>query len=337
MSSSLNHERHARPDHKKPGNLVVHSLQTHDFDQLALAFHRWNLQFRQLSSGPFDGELHFAQAGGIQVVQVTVNQVVQARGGQVPGSYGFVPITTTNAEALWRGTKQQPGQIVVHGPGQEIDHRTSRAYSTTLVSVDAELLRSVFATLQGFELEETLAKRLAIATAPATSSGLLARLQNVLNRLLAQPGLPAQPFAQRMFEVECARWLVQAIGTPEAFSRPDTRSANRRLVVRRVDDYMQANIHEPLTILDFCKEGHASERTLHYAFHEVFGMSPMAYFKAQRLNCVRQALKTAEFADDRTVAEIAQHWGFWHTGNFAADYRRLFGELPSQTFVSGRR
>jgi AraC family ethanolamine operon transcriptional activator len=30
------------------------------------------------------------------------------------------------------------------------------------------------------------------------------------------------------------------------------------------------------------------------------------------------------------VREIAQRWGFWHTGEFAAAYRRLFGELPSQ-------
>jgi AraC family ethanolamine operon transcriptional activator len=32
------------------------------------------------------------------------------------------------------------------------------------------------------------------------------------------------------------------------------------------------------------------------------------------------------------VHEIARRWGFWHIGEFAADYRRLFGELPSQTF-----
>jgi AraC family ethanolamine operon transcriptional activator len=31
------------------------------------------------------------------------------------------------------------------------------------------------------------------------------------------------------------------------------------------------------------------------------------------------------------VHEVAQRWGFWHTGEFAADYCRLFGELPSQT------
>jgi AraC family ethanolamine operon transcriptional activator len=55
----------------------------------------------------------------------------------------------------------------------------------------------------------------------------------------------------------------------------------------------------------------------------------MAYFKTSRLNEVRQELKVAPAGT--TVREIAQHWGFRHTGEFAADYRRLFGELPSQT------
>lgn len=31
------------------------------------------------------------------------------------------------------------------------------------------------------------------------------------------------------------------------------------------------------------------------------------------------------------VTDIANDWGFWHMGQFAADYRELFGELPSQT------
>jgi hypothetical protein len=39
----------------------------------------------------------------------------------------------------------------------------------------------------------------------------------------------------------------------------------------------------------------------------------MAYFQAVRLNSVRQELRTA--ADTVTVHEIAQRWGFWHTGS----------------------
>jgi AraC family ethanolamine operon transcriptional activator len=45
---------------------------------------------------------------------------------------------------------------------------------------------------------------------------------------------------------------------------------------------------------------------------------------------VRQELKVAP-AGTASVREIARRWGFWHTGEFAADYRRLFGELPSET------
>ena len=31
------------------------------------------------------------------------------------------------------------------------------------------------------------------------------------------------------------------------------------------------------------------------------------------------------------VVDIANAWGFWHSGQFAADYKQLFGELPSTT------
>jgi hypothetical protein len=44
----------------------------------------------------------------------------------------------------------------------------------------------------------------------------------------------------------------------------------------------------------------------------------------------QQDLKAADPAT-QTVAVIADHWGFWNTGNIAADCQRLFGELPSQT------
>jgi AraC family ethanolamine operon transcriptional activator len=93
---------------------------------------------------------------------------------------------------------------------------------------------------------------------------------------------------------------------------------------------MRAHLGVPLSVLNLCRELAVSERTLHYAFQEVRSLSPMAYFQARRLNAVRQELKAAD-AGTATVHEIARRWGFFHTGEFAAAYRRLFGELPSQT------
>jgi AraC family ethanolamine operon transcriptional activator len=36
-------------------------------------------------------------------------------------------------------------------------------------------------------------------------------------------------------------------------------------------------------------------------------------------------------APESRVADIAIRWGFWHMGQFARDYRAMFGELPSET------
>ena len=93
---------------------------------------------------------------------------------------------------------------------------------------------------------------------------------------------------------------------------------------------MALHLPRPLMVRDLCAEFDVSERTLEYAFQEEFGLTPMAYFKVRRLHAVRQALKEAG-PQSTTVHEIAQRWGFWHTGGFAADSRRLFGELPSET------
>ena len=33
------------------------------------------------------------------------------------------------------------------------------------------------------------------------------------------------------------------------------------------------------------------------------------------------------------ITDVANNWDFWHMGQFAADYRKLFGELPSETLA----
>ena len=45
---------------------------------------------------------------------------------------------------------------------------------------------------------------------------------------------------------------------------------------------------------------------------------------------VRKLLRIAE-PKRFSIADAANRWGFWHMGQFTADYRELFGELPSKT------
>ncbi len=45
---------------------------------------------------------------------------------------------------------------------------------------------------------------------------------------------------------------------------------------------------------------------------------------------VRQALQQAD-KRDHSVKQIALTSGFWELGRFAVEYKRLFGESPSET------
>jgi len=36
------------------------------------------------------------------------------------------------------------------------------------------------------------------------------------------------------------------------------------------------------------------------------------------------------------LSDIAARWGFWHLSHFAADYKSMFGELPSETLNAAR-
>jgi AraC family ethanolamine operon transcriptional activator len=57
--------------------------------------------------------------------------------------------------------------------------------------------------------------------------------------------------------------------------------------------------------------------------------------QAVRFNGVRKELVEAGL--DVKVADVANKWGFWHMGQFAADYRKLFAELPTETLGRSRR
>lgn len=79
-----------------------------------------------------------------------------------------------------------------------------------------------------------------------------------------------------------------------------------------------------------------SRRTLQYCFEEVTGLAPTTYLRSLRLNGARRDLRRP-LHSERSVAQIAMHWGFSHFGQFSQDYRQLFDELPSETLREAGR
>jgi AraC family ethanolamine operon transcriptional activator len=309
--------------------LMLVRLRTRDPDELAEGFRPWGLRFRQLGGGSFRGQLKLLRLGRIQVVRASGNRRLHAQGSLPPGSFGFAPVLPRNEAAIWRGRRCKTGQVVTLDPAQEADHVTAADFEFVSLTVDGDFFRQCAAVPGGFDPEERLAGRLAITPSPACCRALTDHLTDLLDQVEARPDLFIQPQARQALEQGCVRRVVEMIAQSSGGDRTECWSSKRERLVRRADDCMRARLGGPLALLELCRELGVSERALHYAFQEVRGLSPMAYFRASRLNAVRQELKAA--AGTATVREVAQRWGFRHTGEFAAAYRRLFGELPSQT------
>jgi AraC-like DNA-binding protein len=100
--------------------------------------------------------------------------------------------------------------------------------------------------------------------------------------------------------------------------------------VKRVEEYISAHAAEPLTVAGLAAYAKVSASSLYAGFRDFRNSSPMAYLKHVRLQRVNQDLHNADQASE-TVAQIALRWGFRHLGHFATDYKKMFGESPSDT------
>ena len=115
----------------------------------------------------------------------------------------------------------------------------------------------------------------------------------------------------------------------ESDSVPYVRRSNRSRALKRALDYLQAYPGKVVTVEQLCHESACSASTLERAFREHFGVTPKRYLLAMRLSAVRRTLLSS--VEHRSVSDVAAQWGFWHMSKFAADYKRMFGELPSAT------
>jgi len=86
-----------------------------------------------------------------------------------------------------------------------------------------------------------------------------------------------------------------------------------------------------ISATELCAQTQCSQRTLEKGFSNRFGVTPKKYINVLRLARVHKGLRNFATQDCDSIIELAGIHGFWHMGQFAADYRRIYGELPSDT------
>jgi AraC family transcriptional regulator, ethanolamine operon transcriptional activator len=187
-----------------------------------------------------------------------------------------------------------------------------------------------------------LDRQRAMASAPLDLPRVLSHRQRhvltgLFDRAFARSSEP-QPSGDSSNSADLAEQLLDACAemmvTAQTLAAYCPTLNRRQRIARRAEAYLRAHVDQSVRMRELCKAVGASQRSLEYAFQDVYRMGAMAYMRTMRLNEVRRALVHAA-ATDETVTSVAMDWGFWHLGEFAGSYKRLFGESPAQTLRRG--
>ena len=145
----------------------------------------------------------------------------------------------------------------------------------------------------------------------------------------SNPGGLSDTAAVRLLKQELPRRLRAAIAAGHE-ECPPAFYPTRQTALAEAEEYVDLHASCDIKVRDISRAAGVSERTLQYMFLERFGIGPKEYVKALRLDRVRRQLRSADPGVTK-VTDVANAWGFWHMGQFAADYRERFDELPSET------
>ncbi len=232
------------------------------------------------------------------------------------------------ARARFCGVDILPNTFMQASGGEWDFHHATRAFDYVCCVFDRDRFEQAVFDLTGRPVRPEWLESRVRPSSPDAVSALARRLIRLLSHSDALPPTMLDGFSHEM-EADLVQLTTAALLCGEGEPVVET-AARRRRALRRALEFLDGG-GEPLpTIPELCRWAGVGQRTLEYAFRDQLGVTPVRYVKLLRLNRAHRLLRRTSPADE-TVTSIALACGFTELGRFAGDYRRLFGESPSQT------
>ncbi len=212
----------------------------------------------------------------------------------------------------------RPGAASVVNPYRSFQLDFDDAFDQVVLRLDRPLVERTAALLAG--TPGTVAVQFDLR-ADTVSPGVLALVEAAVH-LSAEGARPGH------LEALLAEALL--LGHPNTLS--ETLAAETKAPssarVRRAMDYLLAHLPESFSMAEVARHCGVSLRSLQIGFRRETGRTLSEWLREQRLDRAHALLAAADPAG-ATVTATALACGFVHLGDFAAQFKRRFGESPS--------
>jgi AraC-like DNA-binding protein len=101
-------------------------------------------------------------------------------------------------------------------------------------------------------------------------------------------------------------------------------------VLKSAVSFIRRHAGHGIGVNDVATAVRLTPRAVQYLFRQHLDTTPTEFLRRVRLHHAHQDLTNSDRSNN-TVSEVAQRWGFAHTGRFAALYRLTYGQSPHTT------
>lgn len=317
-----------------PGEQRIQRHIADDPNTQAGAIAGWTQEYDQLGPGRFEGRLTELLLDDIHLFSESTSHVLRQTCKVRSGAYWFgIPDHDANDAASLGKIGARPitlDALAVRPGDVDFELVTPAAFQIFGIVVKGSALAYAASEVEHIATPpDLLADEIA-----AIGHERKAHLRAVMRSILVDDDRNAAPlsaFAREHLQSQVLSLLFDLCFEHPAKRAPALSKPHRKWIVDQARNYMLAHRDRPLTIPELCTHLRVSRRMLQYCFQEIYGLSPVAYLRAIRLNGVRRDLLKTPKDVVVSVQGVAAGWGFWHLSQFSADYRNLFGMTPSQT------
>lgn len=290
----------------------------------------WPQECFQISPGPGTGRHTFVDTIGLRLDLSHWSTGVLLRGAGAPDSVCLGIVDGDPTPIRFRGRPVAPSHIPLVQSGVDFELSTPESMGALVLTIDRSLFQRHAHALWGQGLTPGAAYMLSLP-GPEQGFALVQRLKATLETVAGHAARLASPQVARLVTDQILTDLLTTSSVePSRIILP-----HRHHLAREAAAQLRSGWDHPVSIRDLCERLSVSWRTLDQGFLELYSVPPKTYMRIARLHHVRRALATADPAG-ATVTDIAVSWGFFQLGRFAVDYRRLFGERPSDTLWKRR-
>lgn len=280
----------------------------------------WELDFRQIEPSLMKTWVRVRQGSYLSAMELGVNRAVHQT-GIAPAGTVTMGISLSAGVARWGASSDPTNRLLGFGGQDGFDGLTDAAFHGITFSARTDAMEMLVDTLK-LPISD-----ISQSCGAISDEGSVPRLTRVARRarrwLLPENNLlltlnDEEEILESLLLASCAE-PRQSVGSA---------LSNRERALSNALDFMDTYAEENPTISQLCKISGLTYRTLHRAFNDAFGIGPKAYQLRLRLGRAKLDIIAAE--KNVPIVDIANKWGFWHMGQFAKDFRRQFGELPSE-------